>query len=210
MIAAICCLSLVRGFVRAPPPRLCVVPTRGAVPFPRATSVTLAATTSATVPTPAAASHNVLADVLDRATKLFPVWVVTLSFLGMKQPRLFDWFRPLITPALALTMLCMGMSLTIDDFKVRVWLAWMHPLPARNLLKSISFSTLKSTAFQRVAKKVRHDISIRQKREEILTPNATSHTHAHTSPWASPSLVLLSSTLAPRRDARRAPLSRPW
>jgi len=54
---------------------------------------------------------------LERATNLFPVWVCLASVLGWFKPCLFEWFMPLVTPALAATMLSMGMTLTLDDFK---------------------------------------------------------------------------------------------
>ena len=120
IVAAMCCLAHVHGFVRILPPRPVVggVPSRVVAPFVRPTAAkTFFTHAAASSKTTSALTATAFADVLDRATKLFPAWVMALSFLGVKQPRLFDWFRPLITPALALTMLCMGMSLTVDDFK---------------------------------------------------------------------------------------------
>ena len=54
---------------------------------------------------------------MNKATNLFPLWVVGASVLGWYQPTLFSWFRPFITNALAVTMLGMGMTLTVEDFK---------------------------------------------------------------------------------------------
>jgi len=54
---------------------------------------------------------------LDCATNMFPFWVLGASVLGWVQPTMFLWMGPFVTPALALTMLSMGMTLTIGDFK---------------------------------------------------------------------------------------------
>jgi len=53
----------------------------------------------------------------DKVTNIFPLWTVAASAAGYKYPHLFLWFQPYITPALALTMLSMGMTLTLQDFK---------------------------------------------------------------------------------------------
>mmetsp|Transcript_24976 Transcript_24976/g.25190 ORF Transcript_24976/g.25190 Transcript_24976/m.25190 type:complete len:406 (+) Transcript_24976:79-1296(+) len=53
---------------------------------------------------------------LDIATNLFPLWVLSFSIVGIIQPVLLSWFSPFVTIALGLTMICMGMSLTIKDF----------------------------------------------------------------------------------------------
>ncbi|KAJ1421007.1 bile acid:sodium symporter [Ochromonadaceae sp. CCMP2298] len=50
-------------------------------------------------------------------TNLFPLWVLSFSLLGFIRPNLFLWFAPLVTAALTLTMICMGMTLTVSDFK---------------------------------------------------------------------------------------------
>ncbi|CAN0085353.1 unnamed protein product [Scytosiphon promiscuus] len=53
----------------------------------------------------------------DRATSLFPAWVLGAAVLGMCRPAALAWFNSgLITAALATTMVCMGMTLTLDDF----------------------------------------------------------------------------------------------
>ena len=54
--------------------------------------------------------------LLEKITLFFPVWVLSFSLLGFKLPNLFLWFSPLITPALALTMASMGMTLSYSDF----------------------------------------------------------------------------------------------
>lgn len=57
-----------------------------------------------------------LRKLLDAATNLFPFWVLLFTLLGRTKPQSLVWFSPFITPALALTMLSMGMTLTIKDF----------------------------------------------------------------------------------------------
>ena len=54
---------------------------------------------------------------LESATNLFPLWVLSFSLIGLKFPSLLIWFVPFITPALALTMTSMGMTLTAQDFQ---------------------------------------------------------------------------------------------
>jgi len=54
--------------------------------------------------------------VLDKATSLFPFWVLSFVLLGLEHPDTFSWFSAYVTPALALTMTCMGMSLSLKDF----------------------------------------------------------------------------------------------
>ena len=60
--------------------------------------------------------HFRLNSVLEKITLFFPVWVLSFSLLGFKLPKMFLWFSPLITPALALTMASMGMTLSYSDF----------------------------------------------------------------------------------------------
>ena len=51
-------------------------------------------------------------------TNLFPVWVLLGGILALIEPRLFVWFRgPAIVWGLAVIMLGMGMTLSVDDFK---------------------------------------------------------------------------------------------
>lgn len=51
-------------------------------------------------------------------TNLFPVWTVLGSVLALWHPPLFTWFAgPLITYGLAVIMLGMGLTLSVEDFK---------------------------------------------------------------------------------------------
>ncbi|MBL4576280.1 MAG: bile acid:sodium symporter family protein [Opitutaceae bacterium] len=55
---------------------------------------------------------------LNILTNLFPVWVLLTGFIALYQPSYFTWFRgPLIVWGLAVIMLGMGLTLTIDDFR---------------------------------------------------------------------------------------------
>jgi bile acid:Na+ symporter, BASS family len=55
---------------------------------------------------------------LNIATNLFPVWVLAAGVLALFQPALFTWFSgPWIVWGLAVIMLGMGMTLSIDDFR---------------------------------------------------------------------------------------------
>jgi BASS family bile acid:Na+ symporter len=59
--------------------------------------------------------------VLAAVTNLFPVWVLLGGALALVHPPLFAWFRgPAIVWGLAVVMLGMGITMTIDDFR-RVW-----------------------------------------------------------------------------------------
>lgn len=55
--------------------------------------------------------------LLESATNAFPLWVLASSIIGWFRPAVFDWFTPFVTPSLALTMLSMGMTLTLKDFQ---------------------------------------------------------------------------------------------
>mmetsp|Transcript_8812 Transcript_8812/g.14667 ORF Transcript_8812/g.14667 Transcript_8812/m.14667 type:complete len:410 (-) Transcript_8812:855-2084(-) len=57
-----------------------------------------------------------LHSVLNTGTNLFPFWVLSFSILGFYRPSIFLWFVPYVTAALTLTMICMGMTLTLNDF----------------------------------------------------------------------------------------------
>ncbi|KAI7837575.1 hypothetical protein COHA_008588 [Chlorella ohadii] len=49
---------------------------------------------------------------------LFPIFVLGAALWALAQPTAFDWFdKTAITPALAVTMLGMGLTLTFDDFR---------------------------------------------------------------------------------------------
>lgn len=56
--------------------------------------------------------------VFDKATTAFPFWVVGAALLGFFRPQTLAWFSgDCITYALATTMICMGTTLTVSDFK---------------------------------------------------------------------------------------------
>ncbi len=56
--------------------------------------------------------------LIDRLVVLFPVWVVIAGGLGLYHPPLFAWFSgSLIVWGLAIIMLGMGITLTLDDFR---------------------------------------------------------------------------------------------
>jgi BASS family bile acid:Na+ symporter len=55
---------------------------------------------------------------LNLATNLFPLWVLLGAALALVRPDYFTWFNgELITWGLAVIMLGMGITLTVDDFK---------------------------------------------------------------------------------------------
>jgi BASS family bile acid:Na+ symporter len=54
--------------------------------------------------------------MIAKITNAFPLWVLVASLLAVWQPGLFTWFTgPLITLGLAIIMLGMGITLTLDD-----------------------------------------------------------------------------------------------
>jgi len=56
--------------------------------------------------------------IIAAATNLFPLWVVLAGALALLHPPWFSWFSgPLIVWGLALIMLGMGITLSIDDFR---------------------------------------------------------------------------------------------
>ncbi|MBA4148110.1 MAG: bile acid:sodium symporter family protein [Verrucomicrobia bacterium] len=56
--------------------------------------------------------------LLNLFTNLFPVWVLLGGVLALFQPMWFTWFKgPAIIWGLAVIMLGMGLTLTVDDFK---------------------------------------------------------------------------------------------
>lgn len=56
--------------------------------------------------------------VASTATSAFPVFVLGAAFLGLYNPSAFTWFRPgFMAPALGITMLGMGLTLTFADFR---------------------------------------------------------------------------------------------
>ena len=64
---------------------------------------------------------------LEKFTSFFPFWVLLFSLIGFRFPELLLWFTPFITPALALTMTSMGMTLSVKDF-VRIFKSWKYVL----------------------------------------------------------------------------------
>jgi BASS family bile acid:Na+ symporter len=50
--------------------------------------------------------------------RLFPLWLLLAGALALVEPRTFSWFLQagLVTPALALVMLAMGLTLRVEDF----------------------------------------------------------------------------------------------
>lgn len=71
-------------------------------------------------------SNNIL-PYLEKFTFLFPIWVLLFSLIGFRSPQLLLWFTPYITPALALTMTSMGMTLSFKDF-TRIFKSWRYVL----------------------------------------------------------------------------------
>lgn len=56
--------------------------------------------------------------LVDIATNAFPLWVVLAGFAALLHPPLFTWFAgPWIVWGLALIMLGMGITLSLDDFR---------------------------------------------------------------------------------------------
>ena len=55
--------------------------------------------------------------MLERLANAFPVWVLVACGLALVEPRLFTWFRgEAIVVGLAVIMLGMGITLSVDDF----------------------------------------------------------------------------------------------
>lgn len=56
--------------------------------------------------------------MLNTLTNLFPIWVLLGGVLALVHPPLFTWFRgPAIVWGLAIIMLGMGITLSVDDFR---------------------------------------------------------------------------------------------
>jgi BASS family bile acid:Na+ symporter len=56
--------------------------------------------------------------ILESATNAFPLWVLLGGVLACVEPAWFVWFRgPLIVWGLAVIMLGMGITLSVDDFR---------------------------------------------------------------------------------------------
>jgi BASS family bile acid:Na+ symporter len=90
-------------------------------------SLSLQLSTSSTSSPTTSQTKGPMSKVLEQATNLFPIWVFLFSVVGFWQPKLLQWFLPFVTPALTLTMIGMGMTLTIADFK-RVIYSWQYVL----------------------------------------------------------------------------------
>lgn len=59
-----------------------------------------------------------MARLLNRLANAFPLWVLVCSSLALVRPEWFAWFRgPMIVWGLAVIMLGMGITLTLDDFR---------------------------------------------------------------------------------------------
>jgi len=54
--------------------------------------------------------------MLDKITKLFPVWAILFAVIAYLSPEIFTSLKSLIIPLLMLIMLSMGLTLTINDF----------------------------------------------------------------------------------------------
>jgi hypothetical protein len=56
--------------------------------------------------------------LVEKLTQAFPLWVLAAALIGLAKPASFAWFTgDCITAALATTMLFMGTTLRIEDFK---------------------------------------------------------------------------------------------
>lgn len=55
--------------------------------------------------------------ILTLLANLFPLWVAIACIWALIDPTGFTWFQPYIIPGLAVIMLGMGITLSIDDFK---------------------------------------------------------------------------------------------
>ena len=50
-------------------------------------------------------------------TNLFPIWVLIAGILALLNPPSLTWFQPYVVPGLAVVMLGMGVTLSVNDFK---------------------------------------------------------------------------------------------
>ncbi len=55
--------------------------------------------------------------MLERITRLFPLWAVIVSVIAFYSPATFSGISPHVTVLLALVMLTMGVTLSFDDFR---------------------------------------------------------------------------------------------
>jgi len=58
-----------------------------------------------------------MARALQFLANIFPVWVLLGGVLALFQPAWFTWFQPYIVPGLAVIMLGMGITLSVEDFR---------------------------------------------------------------------------------------------
>lgn len=71
--------------------------------------------------------------ILGLLTAAFPLWVLVASALALYHPPFFTWFSgSFITVGLGIIMLCMGMTLSLNDFK-RIIQHWRLVLPGVTL-----------------------------------------------------------------------------
>jgi bile acid:Na+ symporter, BASS family len=79
---------------------------------------------SSSIPTsqteqPSVEARSKISKLLDKATALFPVWVLLGTLLAVVHPPAFYWFKPqYIVYVLALVMSGMGLTLSLSDFGV--------------------------------------------------------------------------------------------
>lgn len=55
--------------------------------------------------------------MLQRLTNAFPLWVLLGGVLALVHPPLFTWFAPCVVWALAVVMLGMGVTMSVEDFR---------------------------------------------------------------------------------------------
>ncbi len=66
-----------------------------------------------------------MARLLNWLANAFPLWVLACSSLALVRPEWFAWFRgPMIVWGLAVIMLGMGITLTVDDFRRVLRVPW--------------------------------------------------------------------------------------
>ena len=89
---------------------------RRPAPFQASSTSTSTFTINAATSPPPTLSTT-LTSIANAATNAFPIFVLGAAFLGLAQPSSFAWFHPsYMTPALGITMLGMGLTLTFADF----------------------------------------------------------------------------------------------
>ena len=84
---------------------------------PQQTTLRVRAAAAASPSTGGSSFEQTVTNVANAATTAFPVFVLGAALLGLIQPTSFDWFLPsYVAPALGITMLGMGLTLTFADF----------------------------------------------------------------------------------------------